>query len=34
MEVDWHGLGRPLQNELQSDQTHEVYVGAKAFGTA
>jgi hypothetical protein len=31
MEVDWHGLGRPLQNELQSDQTHEQFVAVSAF---
>jgi hypothetical protein len=26
MEVAWEGLGRPLQNELHDDQTHEVFV--------
>jgi hypothetical protein len=32
MEVAWEGLGRPLQNELHSDQTHEEYVGVATFG--
>jgi hypothetical protein len=29
MEVAWHGLGRPLQNVLHADQTHEVFVAVK-----
>jgi hypothetical protein len=31
MEVAWQGLGRPLQNELHADSTHEVFVAARQF---
>jgi hypothetical protein len=31
MEVEWQGLGRPLQNTLQADQTHEVFIPVLAF---
>jgi hypothetical protein len=32
MEVAWDGLGRPLQNELHDDRSHEVYVAVATFG--
>jgi hypothetical protein len=32
MEIAWEGLGRPLQNELHSDQTHEAFVEVTPFG--
>jgi len=32
MEVEWQGLGRPLQNALQSDHTHEPFIPVLTIG--
>ena len=31
MQVEWEGLGRPLQNVLHADQTHEAFVAVSPF---
>jgi hypothetical protein len=31
MEIAWHGLGRPLANEVHADKTHEPHVAIESF---